>query len=79
MAAPIPSPTPAPNDLVTLRQALALLRRSPYPASESTLKRWISRYRIQRRRIGRADYVSFSDVVIAQRQAARERQEQREP
>lgn len=75
MAAPIPSPISAPDDPVTLKEALALLRKSPYPASESTLKRWISRYRIQRRRVGKADYVSFSDVLVAQRDAAQERQE----
>lgn len=73
MAAPIPSPASAPNDLVTLRTATALLRKSPYPASESTLKRWVSRYRIPRKRVGKADYVSFSDVLVVQRMVARER------
>ncbi|MGY0065149.1 hypothetical protein ACWY4P_53510 (plasmid) [Streptomyces sp. LZ34] len=70
MAAHIPSPTPAQDDLVTLKAVTALLRKSPYPVSHSTLKRLIAYYRIPRKRIGTADYVHFSDVLVAQRRWA---------
>ncbi|GHJ34264.1 hypothetical protein TPA0910_86970 [Streptomyces hygroscopicus subsp. sporocinereus] len=76
MAIPIVAPrsqSPSvPDDLVTYRVASALLRDSPYPASEHKVGRWVRRYhiRIWSAGAGKAHLVSFTDVVKAQRDEA---------
>lgn len=62
--------TLADADLTTLKEASALLRETPHPASISKLRRWIDRYGIAVKRSGKTDYVSFSDILEAQRDEA---------
>lgn len=75
MAIPVPARAAGslPDDLVTLKQALALMRRTPYPASRQTLRRWLERSGKHCFRFEGidSDYVSFTDVLEAQRDAAR--------
>lgn len=59
--------TAADADLTTLKEAVALLRDTPHPTSVSNMRRWIQRYDIAVTRCGKTDYVSFSDVLEAQR------------
>ena len=77
MATPasIPESVSLPDDLVKLKEALALMRGTPYPASMSTLRRWLDRYDIDRFTFGSSEtvYVSYTDVLEAQRDAAQER------
>jgi hypothetical protein len=60
-------PAPSVDDLISLREGVDLLRDTPYPASESTIKRWIRRYDISVVRVGRADHISFSDLLRVHR------------
>lgn len=62
--------TLADADLTTLKEAAALLRDTPHPASVSKVRRWIEAYGIEVSRHGRTDYVSFSDILEAQRDEA---------
>lgn len=57
----------ADSDLISLQEAEALLRDTGHPASVSTIKRWVKRHGIEVQRIGRADHVSFSDLLEAHR------------
>ncbi|PBC72333.1 hypothetical protein SAMN05216511_7286 [Streptomyces sp. KS_16] len=68
MATPLPAVDAA--DLVTLKEIVQLLRPTPHPVSETKVRRWIKRYGIPvARRRGR-DYVSFTDILEAQRDEA---------
>ncbi|MFE1767278.1 hypothetical protein ACFW81_24050 [Streptomyces angustmyceticus] len=64
MATPLPSNA---ADLVTTKEIVALLRPTPYPASESTVRRWIRRYDIPVTRQRGTCWVSFTDILEAQR------------
>ncbi|MEW1754152.1 hypothetical protein [Streptomyces angustmyceticus] len=68
MATPLPAADAA--DLVTTKEIVQLLKPTPYPASESTVRRWIKRYRIAVVRRGLANCVSFTDILEAQRDEA---------
>ncbi|MFJ1993029.1 hypothetical protein [Streptomyces asiaticus] len=70
MATPTAVHQPIPDDLVTLKEASALLRPTPRPASVSTIGRWIARYRIAVFPAGKVHRISFTDVLIAQRDEA---------
>lgn len=60
------SPLPAEiDDPVTLKEAVALFRRTGHPAPESTLRRWIREDNITTVRAGRTDYVSWTDLLQA--------------
>ena len=63
--------TVADADLVTLKEASALLRGTPHPASVTTIRRWIDRYGLRVTCAGKAGRVSFSDILEAQRDEAR--------
>ncbi|MFH9426008.1 hypothetical protein [Streptomyces sp. NPDC017529] len=56
-----------PDDLVSLEEAVALLRLTPFPTSITTLRRWTTKYRMDTYRCGRRDMVSYSDVLVAHR------------
>ncbi|MFK8851300.1 hypothetical protein [Streptomyces sp. Ac-502] len=56
-----------PDDLVSLEEALALLRITPFPTSLTTLRRWIAKYGIATYPRGRHHEVSYSDVLVAHR------------
>lgn len=72
-AAP-PQVTPVPGDLVTLKEGIALTRDTPHPINSlSTMNRLLDRHSVRRWRRGRADYVSFSDLLEAQRDDAASR------
>ena len=73
MALPISSTSPLPDDLMTLRMARVLLRRTPHCPAESTLRGWIRRYGIRRYKFDDVPEVcvSFSEVLEAQRDANR--------
>ncbi|MGW5690296.1 hypothetical protein ACWEWX_04800 [Streptomyces asiaticus] len=74
MAISITEPLAVPDDLVTIKEAVALLRPTPYPPSDTTVRRWIARHGLFVRRAGGRDYVSFTDLLEAQRdEAARQR------
>lgn len=62
-----PQTNTLPDDLVTLEEAVALLRPTPFPTSVTTLRRLISKHGIQTRRRGRHLEVSYSDVLVAHR------------
>lgn len=64
MATPLPASA---ADLVTTKEIVELLRPTPYPVSESTIRRWIKRYRIPVVRRGLVNMVSFTDILEAQR------------
>lgn len=64
---------PADCDLISLQEAQALLRDTPHPVSLSTLKRWVTRHRLETRRIDRATHVSFSDLLEVHRDEAARR------
>lgn len=51
------------DDLVTLQEGVELFRATGHPVSRSTLKRWVIRYRLSVKRIGRTDHVSYSDLL----------------
>lgn len=55
------------DDLVTLQEGVELLRLTDLPVSESTVKRWVIRYRLAVQRIGKADHVSYSDLLEVHR------------
>lgn len=65
-----PLPVAHADDLVSTKEIVALLRPTPYPASESKIRRWIKRYRITVVRRGITNYVSFTDILEAQRDEA---------
>ncbi|MFG2532791.1 hypothetical protein [Streptomyces sp. NPDC048516] len=67
MALSVITPESVTGDLVTLKEAVLLLKDTGYPASQSTLRRWINRHGVLTKRIGRVDYVCFSDVLLVQR------------
>lgn len=67
------SPQPDPDDLVTTKDASALLDVTPHPASRSTINRWVTLYGIETFRRGRCRMVSMSDVFEAQREEFRPR------
>lgn len=74
MAIPIPPPASHLSDLVTIEEGEALMSETPYPASRTTLRRWIKSYGIPVVRSGRAHKVSYSRLAEAQRdEAARRR------
>ncbi|MER6844770.1 hypothetical protein [Streptomyces platensis] len=68
MATPLPAADAA--DLVTLKEIVQLLKPTPHPASESTIRRWIKRYGIRVVRRGMVNKVSFTDILEAQRDEA---------
>jgi hypothetical protein len=54
----------AASDFLTIEEISHLLRQTGHPASASTLRRWIKRNGVYTERRGRADYASFSDVLL---------------
>lgn len=61
------TPHPVASDLTSLQACSDLLKQSGHPASVTTLRRWIEEHRIDTVRRGRADYVSFSDILEVHR------------
>lgn len=61
------TPQPATSDLVTVKEAVLLLQDTPYPVSESTIKRWIRRHQMTVKRPRGVIHVSFSDVLEVHR------------
>lgn len=59
------------GNLFRLKEIVALLRETPYPASESTLNRWIKKYGIPTEVIGRRVHVPYTPVLLAQKEEAR--------
>lgn len=51
------------DDLVTFKEGEELFRLTGLPVSDTTLKRWAIRYRLSVKRIGKADHVSYSDLL----------------
>lgn len=62
---------PADDDLVTIEEAVALLRGTPYEPSDATIRRWIRKYRLRTTKIGKPNYVSFSALLEVHREAVR--------
>ncbi|MGW5529469.1 hypothetical protein [Streptomyces xanthochromogenes] len=56
------------SDLLSLQEISELLRPTGYPASVTTLRRWISRHDIPTERRGRAYCASFSDILMVHKQ-----------
>lgn len=48
---------------VSFKEASGLLRRTGHPASVTTLQRWVQEEGIATERIGRTDYVSFTQIL----------------
>jgi hypothetical protein len=67
MAVPIPEPLAVPSDLVTVQEGVLLLKDTPYPVSESTVRRWIPRHQMFVRQFRRRHYISFTQLLIAHR------------
>ncbi|MEU1133534.1 hypothetical protein ABZ383_27380 [Streptomyces sp. NPDC005900] len=64
---------PADCDLISYKEAEALLKATPHPMSVTTLKRLVARHRLDVTRIDRAVHVSFSDLLEAHRDEVRRR------
>jgi hypothetical protein len=54
-------------DLVSLSEAVDLLKGTPYPVSESTIRRWLKRRGLQTVRVRGRVCASYSDILEAQR------------
>lgn len=52
-------------DPVTYKEAVALFARTGHKASESTLRRYVADDGITTARVGRIDYMSWSDLLEA--------------
>lgn len=65
---------PADSDLITVKEAVDLFRPTPLAPSESTLKRWIKEHGLRTEKIGRAHYVSHSDLLEVHRDEVHHRQ-----
>lgn len=61
-------------DLITVKEGVALLRHTPLAPSASTVKRWIVEYQLKTERIGKPDYVSFSELLEVHRKEVHRRQ-----
>jgi hypothetical protein len=59
--------TLAEADFVSLKEAVALLKPTPYPASESTIRRWLARHGRETVRICGKVHASYSDILEVQR------------
>ncbi|MGV9278128.1 hypothetical protein [Streptomyces griseosporeus] len=60
------SPLPAEiDDPVTLKEAVALFRRTGHPAGETTLRSWIREDGITTVRVGKTAYMSWTDLIQA--------------
>jgi hypothetical protein len=71
VATPTLASQPIPDDLFTVADLVELLRPTPYPATRSTIERWIASNGIQAYRLGRgAQRYSYTAVMMAQRDAA---------
>lgn len=57
----------AEDDCLPLKECSALLRETGYPASVSTLRRWIASHDLTTGRDGRVVVVSFSDILEVHR------------
>lgn len=66
MALSYAAPQQVAGDLMPLKEIAALMRDTPHPASVTTLKRRIKKYKMRTVRIDGADYVSWSDMLDAQ-------------
>ncbi|MGA4867520.1 hypothetical protein ACPB9J_33340 [Streptomyces lavendulocolor] len=62
------TPQPVASDMHPLHVIYELLRETGHPVSLTTLRRWRKRYAVQCVRRGRADYVSFSDILVLHRE-----------
>lgn len=66
---------PATDELVSLKEAVALLHDTPLRPSESTIRRWVERYDIETTRLrGGVVHMSFSDLLVAHRDEIAKRQ-----
>jgi hypothetical protein len=70
MALSFAAPQSIPDDMMPIKAIVALLQDTGYPASETTIRRWITDLDLQTIRSGRKDLVSYTDILIAQRDAA---------
>ncbi|HEX5567935.1 MAG TPA: hypothetical protein VFY14_13585 [Streptomyces sp.] len=64
------TPEAAPDDLFPIKEVPALLRETEYPASETTIRRWIDKHGIRTWLVRGSRRVSYSDVLTAQREEA---------
>lgn len=67
---PIPTTLPDP---VTFKEAAALLSETPHPVSANTLVRWAREKGYSTERVGRTDYVSYSDLLRVHAEMVRSR------
>lgn len=58
----LPLPTTI-SDPVTFKEASALFAETGHPASANTLVRWAREKRYDIERVGRTDYVSYSNLL----------------
>ncbi|MFB7222393.1 hypothetical protein [Streptomyces sp. NPDC056227] len=59
----------AARDMMTLEEISDQLRATGHPASVSTIRRWIAKDDLYVERRRRKDYVSFSDILMAHKEA----------
>lgn len=50
------------SDMTPLQEISDLLKETGHPASVTTLRRWIAKYRLHTTRRGRADYASWTAI-----------------
>lgn len=69
IAAPAPSPSADRfSDAVTVREALALFRRTGYPVKESSLRRWARQDGLESDHAGGTTWYSWSDLLVLHRE-----------
>ena len=57
-------PVPRIVDPVTFKEAAALFAETPYPVSANTLVRWVKEAKVPTERVGKTDYVSYSELLV---------------
>jgi hypothetical protein len=61
-------PYPLDRDLVTYKEARRLFAQTPYPVSETTLRRWVKELELEAVKFAGVVYVSYSDLLVAHRE-----------
>ena len=56
---------PADSDLVTCKEAVRLFAQTGHDVSRSTVRRWVTDRELERKKIGKEVFVSYSDLLVA--------------
>ncbi|MFF6903472.1 hypothetical protein [Streptomyces hydrogenans] len=65
MAGTIVQPRTPVHDLVTYKEARRLFAQTPFPVSESTMRRWVQDLGLTSGRLHGVVYISWSDLLVA--------------